>query len=146
MIERCMCVDMWWMKWEARIRCSMYGLSLLLIFGMASHLVFAWTFMCPYNNFFYIHGPSCALIIFFSMHNCCLYWEKIWGRLYRMWSIKGNKWIVWKCYPSSVEVLANGGSVYVVLDHESRKRNSQRSQNFAKLKMIQAACIWIVSL
>jgi len=54
-----------------------------------------------------------------------------------MWSIKGNKWIVWKCYPSSVEVLANGGSVYVVLDHESRKRNSRRSENLAKLKMMQ---------
>ena len=71
---------------------------------------------------------------------------KIWGRLYRMWSIKGNKWIVWKCYPSSVEVLANGGSVYMILDNESMKRDSQTSQNLAKLKMIQAACIWIVSL
>ena len=61
-----------------------------------------------------------------------------------MWSIKGNKWIVWKCYPSSVEVLANGGSVYMILDNESMKRNSQRSQNLAKLKMIQAACKRIV--
>ena len=65
MIEKCMCVDVWWMKWEARTRCSKYGLSLLVILGMASHLVFAWTFMYPYNIFFYIHGPSCALIIFF---------------------------------------------------------------------------------
>ena len=145
MIEKCMCVDMWWMKWEARIRCSLYGLSLLLIFGMASHLVFAWTFMCPYNNFFTFMGLHVPSSFFFNAQLLPLL-GKIWGRLYRMWSIKGNKWIVWKCYPSSVEVLANGDSVYVVLDHESMKRNSQRSQNLAKLKMIQAACIWIVSL
>ena len=47
---------------------------------------------------------------------------------------------------SGVEVLASGGGVYVILDHKSMKKNSQRSQNLAKLKMIQATCIWIVSL
>ena len=51
-----------------------------------------------------------------------------------------NEWMVWKCYPSGVEVLAYGGGVYVILDHESMKRNSQRLQNLTKLKMIQAAC------
>ena len=57
-----------------------------------------------------------------------------------------NEWMVWKCYLSGVEVLACGGGVYVILDHESMKRNSQRSQNLTKLKMIQAACRKIVSL
>ena len=57
-----------------------------------------------------------------------------------------NEWMVWKCYPSGVGGLAYKSGVYVTLDHESMKRNSQRSQNFAKLKMIQAACTWIVSL
>ena len=57
-----------------------------------------------------------------------------------------NEWMVWKCYPSGMEVLAYGGGVYVILDHESMKRNSQRSQDLAKLKMMQAACEWIVSL
>ena len=47
---------------------------------------------------------------------------------------------------SGVEVLASGGGVYVILDHKSMKKNSQRSQNLAKLKMILAARIWIVSL
>ena len=42
---------------------------------------------------------------------------------------------------SGVEDLASEGGVYVVLDHESMKRNSQRSQNSTKLKMIQAACM-----
>ena len=51
-----------------------------------------------------------------------------------------NEWMVWKCYPSGVEVLAYGRGVYVILDHESMKRNSQRLQNLTKLKMIQAAC------
>ena len=61
--------------------------------------------------------------------------------------------MVWKCYPSGVEVLACGGGVYMILDHESMKRNSQRSQNLTKLKMTQAAqnkmvslqasCIWL---
>jgi hypothetical protein len=51
-----------------------------------------------------------------------------------------NEWMVWKCNPSGVEVLAYGGGVYVILYHESMKRNSQRSQNLAKLKMMQAAC------
>ena len=51
-----------------------------------------------------------------------------------------------KCYPSCVEVLVCGGGVYVILDHESMKGNSQRSQNLTKLKMIQAACKKIVLL
>ena len=40
-----------------------------------------------------------------------------------------------------VEVFACGGGVYVILDHESMKNNSQRSQHLTKLKKIQAACI-----
>ena len=51
-----------------------------------------------------------------------------------------NEWMVWKCYPSGVEVLAYEGGVYVIFDHESIKRNSKRSQNLTKLKMIQEAC------
>ena len=51
-----------------------------------------------------------------------------------------NEWMVWKCYPSGMEVLAYGGGVYVILDHESMKGNSQRSQNLTKLKKMQAAC------
>ena len=51
-----------------------------------------------------------------------------------------NEWMVWKCYPFSVEVFACEGGVYVILDHESMKHNSQRSQNLTKLKKIQAAC------
>ena len=39
-----------------------------------------------------------------------------------------------------MEVFACGGGVYVILDHESMKRNSQRSQNLTKLNKIQAAC------
>ena len=74
--------------------------------------------------------------------------ERILGET--LWSMeyKGdmNEWMVWKCCPFGVEVLAYGGGVYVILDHESMKRNSQWTQNLAKLKMIQAACIWIVSL
>ena len=42
---------------------------------------------------------------------------------------------------SGVEDLSSGGGVYMILDHESMKRNSQRSQNLAKLKMIQGACM-----
>ena len=57
-----------------------------------------------------------------------------------------NEWMVWKCYPSGVEVLACGGGVYVILDHESMKRNSQRSQNLTKLKTTQAAYNKMVSL
>ena len=51
-----------------------------------------------------------------------------------------------KILSSGVDDLASGGGVYVILDHESMKRNSQRSLNLAKLKMIKAACKWIVSL
>jgi hypothetical protein len=57
-----------------------------------------------------------------------------------------NEWMIWKCYPSGVEVLAYGGGVYVILDHESMKRNSQRSQHLTKLKMIQTARKKVVSL
>ena len=39
-----------------------------------------------------------------------------------------------------MKVLACGGGVYVILDHESMKRNSQGSQNLTKLNKIQAAC------
>ena len=56
-----------------------------------------------------------------------------------------TEWMVWEYYPFGVEVLANGGGVYVILDHESMKRNSQGSQNLTKLKMTQAACRNIVS-
>ena len=47
---------------------------------------------------------------------------------------------------SGVEVFACGGGVYVILDHESMKRNSQRSQNLTKLKKIQVACRTVISL
>jgi len=57
-----------------------------------------------------------------------------------------NEWMVWKCHPSDVEVLACGCGVYVILDDESMKKNSQGSQNLTKLKMTQAACKQIVSL
>ena len=74
--------------------------------------------------------------------------EKLWERLHRVWNIKRdmNEWMTWKCYHSGVEVLAYRGGVYVILDHESMKRNSKRSQNLAKLKMMQAACEWVVCL
>ena len=39
-----------------------------------------------------------------------------------------------------------GGGVYVILNHESMKRNSQRSQNLTKLKTTQAAYNKMVSL
>ena len=39
-----------------------------------------------------------------------------------------------------MEVLACVGGVYVILDHESMKSNSLRSQNLTKLKKIQVAC------
>ena len=45
-----------------------------------------------------------------------------------------------KILSSDVEDLASGGGVYMILDHESMKRNSQRSQNLTKLKKIQSAC------
>ena len=74
--------------------------------------------------------------------------ERILGET--LWSMeyKGdmNEWMVWKCYPSGVEVLAYGGGVYMILDHDIMKINSQRSQNLAMHKMIQAACKRIVSL
>ena len=57
-----------------------------------------------------------------------------------------NEWMIWKCYSSSVEVFACGSGVYVILNHESMKRNSQRSQNLTKLKMTQAASRKIVFL
>ena len=86
--------------------------------------------------------------IFFSIHSSCPYWREFWERLYGVWYMREdmNEWMVWKCYPSGVEVLAYGGGVYVILDHESMKRNSQRSQNLTKLKMTQAAYNKMVSL
>ena len=96
--------------------------------------------MCPFF-FMGLHVPSLSL---FSIQSSCPFWE----RLYGIWNIKEdmNEWMVWKCYPSCVEVLACGGGVYVILDHESMKSNSLRSQNLTKLKMTQAACKKIVSL
>jgi len=74
--------------------------------------------------------------------------ERILGET--LWSMeyKGdmNEWMVWKCCPFGVEVLACGGGVYMILDHESMKRNSQRSQNLTKLKTTQAAYNKMVSL
>jgi len=109
---------------------------------MANFLISAWTFMCP----FFFHGPSWVQFFFDTQLIPLL--ERIWERLYGVWNIKKdrNEWMVWKCYSSSVEVLACGGGVYVILDHESMKSNSLRSQNLTKLKMTQAACKKIVSL
>ena len=95
--------------------------------------------MCP---FFFI-GLHVPFLSFFSIHSSCLYWREFFlGET--LWSMDHkrdmNEWMVWKCYPSGMEVLACGGGVYVMLDHESMKGNSQRSQNLTKLKMIQAAC------
>ena len=43
---------------------------------------------------------------------------------------------------SGVEDLASEGGVYMILDYESMKRNSQRSQNLAKLNMMTSSiCI-----
>lgn len=82
-----------------------------------------------------LHVPSSP---FFSIHSACPYWREFWERLYGIWNIK--EWLVWKCYPSGVKVLACEGGVYVILDHDSMKSNSQRSQNLTKLKKVQAAC------
>ena len=103
--------------------------------------------------FLFLHGPSCVHFFFMGLHvpSSLLFFQYIahaltrknfWERLYGTWNIKEdmNEWMVWKCYPFAVEVLACGGGVYVILDHESMKRNSQRSQNLTKLKKIQAAC------
>ena len=97
----------------------------LYILGMANFLIFAWTFMCPSFFFMGLHVPSS---LFFSIHSSCPYWREFWERLYGIWNIKEgmNEWVVWNCYPSGVEVLACGGGVYMILDHESMKRNSQR--------------------
>ena len=46
-----------------------------------------------------------------------------------------------KLLSSSVEDLASKGGMYVILDHESMKSNSQGSHNLTKLKKTQAACI-----
>jgi len=121
-----------------RVGCSMILSLPSYILGMASFLIFAWTFMCPYLLFLF-HGLSCALFQYIAH---ALTGKNFWERLYGIWNIKDymNEWMVWKCYSSSVEVFACGGGVYVILDHESMKRNSQRSQNLTKLKKIQAAC------
>ena len=98
--------------------------------------------MCPFF-FMGLHGSN----FFFDTQLIPLL-ERIWERLYGVWNIKEhrNEWMVWKCYSYSVEVLACGGGVYVILDHESMKSNSQGSQNLTKLKMTQAECRKIVSL
>ena len=87
-----------------------------------------------------LHVPSSLLFFQYKAH--ALTRKKFWERLYGIWNIKEdmNEWMVWKCYSSSVEVFACGGGVYVILDHESMKHSSQRSQNLTNLKKIQAAC------
>jgi len=122
-----------------RVGCSMILSLPSYILGMANFLIFAWTFMCPFF-FMGLHVPSSLL--FFQYIALTLTRKNFWERLYGIWNIKEdmNEWMVWKCYSSSVEVFACGGGVYVILDHESMKRNSQRSQNLTKLKKIQAAC------
>ena len=87
-----------------RIRCSMIWSLPSNVLGMANFLIFAWTFMCP---------------TFFSIHSSFPYWREFWERLCGVWNIKEdmNEWMVWKCYPSGVEVLAYGGGVCVILDH-----------------------------
>ena len=99
--------------------------------------------MCPYFFFIGLHVPS-----FFFNTGSCPYWREFWEKLYGAWNIKEdrNEWLIWKCYSSSVEVLACGGGVYMILDHEGMKRNSQRSQNLTKLIMTQAAYNKMVSL
>jgi len=101
---------------------------------MANFLVFAWTFVHLSLSFF--HGPSCApfFLFFFQYIAHAFAGENFGKRLYDIWNIKKDmhEWMVWKCYSSGVEVLANGGGVYMILDHESMKRNSQRSQKFGK--------------
>ena len=49
-------------------------------------------------------------------------------------------WYVNAILPMRKFFFACGGGVYVILDHESMKRNSQRSQNLTKLNKIQVAC------
>ena len=124
---------------------------------VSSSLYFFWTWLI----FLFLHGPSAIslslfswafmrpfLSLFFQYIAHAFAGENFGKRLYDIWNIKKDmhEWMVWKCYPSGVEVLAYGRGVYVILDHESMKRNSQRSQNLTKLKMIQAACRKIVSL
>ena len=124
-----------------RLRCSLI-LSLPSNLCMTNYLIFAWTFMCPFF-FMGLHVPP-----FFSIHSSCPYWREFWERLYGVWYMREdmNEWMVWKCYPSGVEVLAYGGGVYMILDHESMKRNSQRSQNLTKLKTTQVSYNKMVSL
>ena len=92
--------------------------------------------------YFFGHGYfSCfcmdlcpSLSLFFQYIAHAFAGENFGKRLYDIWNIKKDmhEWMVWKCYSSGVEVLANGGGVYMILDHESMKRNSQRSQKFGK--------------
>ena len=67
-------------------------------------IFFSWAFMCPF---------------FFQYIAHALIRENFWERLYGTWNIKEdmNEWMVWKCYPSGVEVLAYGDGVCVILDH-----------------------------
>ena len=86
---------------------------------------------------------------FMDLHVPSLCWlMPLLERIYGIWNIKEDmsEWMVWNCYPSGVEVLACGGGVYVILDHERMTRNSQRSQNLTKLKKTQVACRKVISL
>ena len=108
-----------------RIRCSKIWSLPSNVLGMANFLIFAWTFMCPFFSWTFMCPPFFSwafmgpLLFSFSLHSSCPYWREFWERLYGIWSIKEgmNEWMVWKCYPSGVEVLAYGGGVCVILDH-----------------------------
>ena len=120
-----------------------FSLSFLIILGMAKSFILAWTFMCP---FFFIGLNVPSLFFQYITH---AFIEENFGRdFYGARNIKEgrNEWMVWKCYPSGVEVLAYEGGVYVIFDHESMKRNSQRSQNLTNLKTTQATYNKMVSL
>ena len=108
---------------------------------MANFLVFAWTFVHLSLSFSWaLMRPFLSLFFQYIAH--AFAGENFGKRLYDIWNIKKDmhEWMVWKCYSSNVEVFACRGGVYVILDHESMKRNSQGSQNLTKLNKIQAAC------
>jgi len=110
---------------------------------MANFLVFCMD-LRPSLSLSFFHGPSCApfFLFFFQYIAHAFAGENFGKRLYDIWNIKKDmhEWMVWKCYSSNVEVFACKSGVYVILDHESMKRNSQGSQNLTKLNKIQAAC------
>ena len=78
-----------------RVGCSMILSLPSYILGMASFLIFAWTFMCPYLLFFFmgLHVPSS----FFQYIAHVLIGENFWERLYGIWNIKEDlsEWMVW---------------------------------------------------